>query len=91
MENNEAGKKRERKLLDHEGGLGTWRFHKAQLYPYHRNPRREEQEKGQKVNLNKLYLRTSLIWGKKHIFKSRKQRERLSKSTKTGQHQDISV
>ena len=53
-------------------------------------PEEEDKEKGQKVYLNKLYLRISLIWGKKQASKSKRHRELSSKSIKIGQHQNIS-
>ena len=42
--------------------------------------------KGQNVHLDKLYLRTSLIWGRKQAFKSRKHRKCHSRSIKMDQH-----
>ena len=35
----------------------------------------EERDEGQKVYWSKLNQRTSLIWGRKQVFKSRRHRE----------------
>ena len=48
-------------------------------------PEEEEREKGPEGYLSQLYLKTFLIWGKKHTSKSREQRtpRKINKSKPT--------
>jgi len=79
MENNEVEKKRERKLSDHKGRLREFSNSIKHNNIHVIGSQKKSRKRGQKVYLNKLQLRTSLIWGKKQVFKSKRHRELPSK------------
>lgn len=96
MENSEAENKSKGKLLRHE-----YRFRELSNSTKCNNihiivvPEEEEWGRGWKFYLNKLQLRTSLIWVNKQVFKSKRQRASFKKKKKdktkqTGQHLVIS-
>ena len=95
MGKNEAEKKRERKVLYHECRLRELSVSIKHSY-IHNNIHiigilEEEGKRGQKVYLSKLWLKTSLIWGRKQTSQFKRFRELPSKSAKAGRHQDILI
>ena len=89
MENDEVEKKRDKKILDHEGrirGLSD----SMKCNNIHSIGVPEEDEETAKGVEGLFELRSSLNWGRKQTSKSRSHKEPPSESTRAGQHQDIS-
>lgn len=89
---NEVEKKRERKLLGHDYRLREITNPLNMVSVSQESQKKKSKKERQGVGggwggvyLNELYLRTSLTWGRKQAFKSKRHRE-FSKSTRTGQH-----
>ena len=77
MEEEEAEKKRDKKIQEYEVRIrelsDATKQNSIRIIGI---PQEEERErKGLKVYLNKSELRTSLIWGRKQALKSKRQRE----------------
>ena len=91
MENNEAEKKRERKILDHECRLRELRNSmKCNNIHVIGVPEHEEREKGAEGLFEQIIAENFLIWGRIWVSKSKKHRELPLNSTKTDHCQGTS-